>query len=64
MVAIGNFFFKYRNLLFPVFGASIFIPSPPLFTEEMFGPDYYCHPIVLGFAIAIIGQGFRALNTS
>ena len=62
MVAIGNFFFKYRNLLFPVFGASIFIPSPPLFTEEVFGPNYFAIPVVLGIVIAIIGQGFRAMT--
>ena len=62
MVAIGNFFFKYRNLLFPVFGASIFIPSPPLFREEIFGVHYYWYPIIIGFLIAIIGQGFRAMT--
>jgi protein-S-isoprenylcysteine O-methyltransferase Ste14 len=62
MVAIGNFFFKYRNLLFPVFGASIFIPSPPLFKEQVFGDHYYWYPIFLGFLIAIIGQGFRAMT--
>jgi protein-S-isoprenylcysteine O-methyltransferase Ste14 len=62
MVSIGNFFFKYRNLLFPVFGASIFIPSPALFTPEVFGDNYFTFPVVLGVLIAIIGQGFRAMT--
>lgn len=62
MVSIGNFFFKYRNLLFPVFGISIFIPSPPLFPSAVFGPDYFTYPVVLGFLIAILGQGFRAMT--
>jgi protein-S-isoprenylcysteine O-methyltransferase Ste14 len=62
MVSIGNFFFKYRNLLFPIFGISIFIPSPPLFTPSVFGPNYFVWPVVVGFLIAIVGQGFRAMT--
>ncbi|HEY0653753.1 MAG TPA: isoprenylcysteine carboxylmethyltransferase family protein [Chryseosolibacter sp.] len=62
MVSIGNFFFKYRNLLFPIFGISIFIPSPSLFTPDVFGPNYYAWPVTLGFLIAIIGQAFRAMT--
>jgi protein-S-isoprenylcysteine O-methyltransferase Ste14 len=62
MVSIGNFFFKYRNLLFPIFGISIFIPSPPLFTSAVFGPNYFSYPVILGFLVAIIGQGFRAMT--
>jgi protein-S-isoprenylcysteine O-methyltransferase Ste14 len=62
MVSIGNFFFKYRNLLFPIFGISIFIPSPPLFTAELFGPNYFTWPVLLGFLIALLGQGFRAMT--
>jgi protein-S-isoprenylcysteine O-methyltransferase Ste14 len=62
MVSIGNFFFKYRNLLFPIFGISIFIPSPPLFTAEGFGPNYFAWPVLLGFLMVILGQGFRAMT--
>lgn len=61
MVAIGNFFFKYRNLLFPIIVFLIvFIPSPSLFTESIFGPTYYLLPMILGIAIALFGQVVRA----
>jgi len=60
MIAIGNFFFKYRNLLFPIFALSIFIPSPPLFTSSVFGDHYYLIPFIAGLIIAIAGQVIRA----
>lgn len=62
MIAIGNFFFKYRNLIFPIFGLLIFIPSPPLFSESVFGPDFYAIPMISGLFIAITGQVIRALT--
>jgi protein-S-isoprenylcysteine O-methyltransferase Ste14 len=62
MIAIGNFFFKYRNLLFPIFALSIFLPSPQLFSERAFGEDYYFLPLVLGLLIAFSGQLIRALT--
>lgn len=62
MIAIGNFFFKYRNLIFPIFGLSIFIPSPDLFTESVFGPSNDTIALVAGFIIAISGQLIRALT--
>src|SRR5436190_6779835 len=62
MVKIGNFFFKYRNLVFPIFGLAIFIPSPPVFSERVFGPDYYAIPMMLGIPIALLGQLIRALT--
>lgn len=60
MIRIGNFFFTYRNLVFPIFALSIFIPSPKLFTPETFGPNYYSIPMILGLVIAISGQVIRA----
>jgi protein-S-isoprenylcysteine O-methyltransferase Ste14 len=63
MIAIGNFFFKYRNLLFPVIILLvIFIPSPPVFTEKVFGPTYYWIPVIAGIAIALFGQLIRAVT--
>ena len=56
MIAIGNFFFKYRNLLFPIFALSIFIPSPSLFSEKLFGENYHIIPLVAGLCIAILGS--------
>jgi protein-S-isoprenylcysteine O-methyltransferase Ste14 len=60
MIAIGNFFFKYRNLLFPIFALSIFIPSPELFTSDVFGPHYYSIPMIIGLLVAGGGQVIRA----
>lgn len=52
MVEIGNFFFRYRNILFPFFYAMLFVPSP-LLTDN--------YPIVLyaGLAITILGEAIR-----
>lgn len=62
MIAIGTFFFKYRNLIFPVFGLLIFMPSPPLFSERLLGPNYYVILMVAGLIVAISGQFIRALT--
>jgi len=59
MVPIGNFFFKYRNWIFIIFYAALFIPSPPLFSAERFGENYYWIPIILGLIITIKGQLIR-----
>ncbi len=60
MISIGNFFFKYRNFLFPIFALTIFIPSPILFQEGIFGSNYYMIPLILGLTIAFSGQVIRA----
>ena len=52
MVAIGNFFFHYRNVLLPLFFLAIFIPSPPLLENPTLA-------LMLGLSIAIIGQLIR-----
>lgn len=62
MVAIGNFFFKYRNWIFILFYGALFIPSWPLFSPEKFGPNYYLWPIVLGLLITCLGQLIRGLT--
>lgn len=59
MIAIGNFFFRYRNWLFIILYLLLFLPSPPLFGEQRFGPDYYWWPIVIGLLITISGQLIR-----
>ncbi len=59
MISIGRFFFKYRNWLFIVLYAALFVPSPPLFSEATFGPTYYYIPIVLGLFITVTGQLIR-----
>lgn len=59
MVKVGNFFFKYRNWIFILFYAALFIPSWPLFPESTFGPNYYVWPIVIGLVITVSGQMIR-----
>ncbi|MFO1512332.1 MAG: isoprenylcysteine carboxylmethyltransferase family protein [Verrucomicrobiota bacterium] len=55
MVRIGNFLFRYRNGLFPVFLALLFVPSPKLFAEDLLA-------IGLGLAVALLGQLIRAIT--
>jgi len=59
MIKIGNFFFKYRNILFIFLYLLLFIPSPDLFSSELFGPRYWHWPIIVGLLITISGQAIR-----
>jgi len=34
LVRFGNWFFRYRNIIFPVFYSALFIPSPAIFGEK------------------------------
>jgi protein-S-isoprenylcysteine O-methyltransferase Ste14 len=62
MVEIGNFFFKYRNWIFILFYAALFIPSWSLFSSKRFGENYYLWPIIIGLIITITGQLVRGLT--
>lgn len=59
MIKIGNFFFRYRNWLFIILYLLLFLPSPPLFSESVFGAGYYWWPIIIGLVITISGQAIR-----
>ena len=59
MIQIGNFFFKYRNLLFILLYLALFIPSPPIFSPEVFGDYYFLWPIIIGLIVTISGQLIR-----
>ncbi|MBO9570774.1 MAG: isoprenylcysteine carboxylmethyltransferase family protein [Chitinophagaceae bacterium] len=59
MISIGNFFFKYRNILFIVLYLALFIPSEQLFTEDQFGDNYFWWPLIIGLIITITGQLIR-----
>ena len=59
MIQLGNFFFRYRNLLFIVLYLLLFIPSPPIFTTEAWGENYWFWPVLIGLAITISGQLLR-----
>ena len=55
MVKIGNFFFHYRNMLFPVFYAAMFIPSPPITAA-------YYKAAIIGGIIALAGELTRMMT--
>ncbi|HEY2728086.1 MAG TPA: isoprenylcysteine carboxylmethyltransferase family protein [Parafilimonas sp.] len=60
MVQIGNFFFKYRNWLFIIFYALLFVPHvPQLFTPKNSGENYYWYPVIIGLITTILGQAIR-----
>lgn len=56
MIDIGNFFFRYRNILFIFLYMLLFIPSPALFSQEVFGDRYWLWPIAVGLFVTITGQ--------
>jgi protein-S-isoprenylcysteine O-methyltransferase Ste14 len=62
MIGIGNFFFKYRNYLFIFLYIALFIPSPDLFTPEVFGEQYYFWPITIGLIVTVTGQLIRGAS--
>jgi protein-S-isoprenylcysteine O-methyltransferase Ste14 len=59
MIQIGNFFFKYRNLLFILLYGLLFLPSPELFTENVFQADYKIWPLFIGLFVTVLGQAIR-----
>ncbi|MBB2145109.1 isoprenylcysteine carboxylmethyltransferase family protein [Pedobacter sp. LMG 31464] len=61
MIAIGNFFFKYRNFLFIFLYLALFIPSPQIFKESTLGKNYYLYPLIIGLFITIVGQLIRGV---
>ncbi|WP_138483822.1 methyltransferase family protein [Dyadobacter bucti] len=62
MIAIGNFFFKYRNNLFIFLYLLLFVPSPMIFTAEQFGENYYLWPVILGLLITFSGEIIRGIT--
>lgn len=59
MVKIGNFFFRYRNIIFILFYGALFLPGPALFTESFFGAHFFWWPILAGLLITVTGQMIR-----
>jgi protein-S-isoprenylcysteine O-methyltransferase Ste14 len=55
MIPIGNFLFRFRNGLFPLFYLLLFVPAPPLFAD-------YRLAALLGLAVALLGQSLRAIT--
>ena len=52
MVQLGDFFFRYRNGVFPVFYALMFAPGPWVFADWRVA-------VVVGLAVTLLGQGVR-----
>jgi protein-S-isoprenylcysteine O-methyltransferase Ste14 len=59
MISIGNFFFRYRNILFLFLYLALFIPSPQIFSPEGFGVNYFLWPVIFGLLITVSGQLIR-----
>ncbi len=55
MVRIGNFFFRTRNYLFPVFYLFLFLPFPRI-------SDNYTRIFFIGLVVAVVGQLIRMLT--
>lgn len=62
MIAIGNFFFKYRNQLFIFLYALLLVPSPELLTESTFGSGYWKIALWVGLFITTLGVVIRGLT--
>lgn len=56
MVKLGNFFFHYRNFLFPVFYLLMFIPYVPRVTDNYFAMMW------TGLVVLIAGQTIRLVT--
>jgi protein-S-isoprenylcysteine O-methyltransferase Ste14 len=52
MIKLGDFFFKYRNWLFPVFYALMFLPGPRIMADWQMA-------VSIGLVIAFLGQAVR-----
>lgn len=55
MITIGNFFFRYRNGVFPVIGVLLFVGGPTLFASDSLAAS-------LGFAAALAGMALRCIT--
>jgi len=55
MISIGNFFFRYRNAVFPVIGVLLFVGGPTLFGSDQLA-------VALGFAVALAGMALRCIT--
>ena len=55
LVGLGNFFFRYRNLLVPLAFALVLLPGPRIFDDPYL-------PLIAGAGIALLGQIVRAMT--
>ena len=55
MVKLGNFLFRNRNGIFPIFYLMLFVPSRQVFTNPVTA-------MIIGFSVTIIGQLIRIIT--
>src|SRR6478609_3933179 len=55
MVKLGNFLFRNRNGIFPLFYLMLFVPSWEVFTNPVTA-------MIIGFSVTIIGQLIRIIT--
>lgn len=55
MVKLGNFLFRNRNGIFPLFYLMLFVPSWEVFTDPVTA-------MIIGFSVTIIGQLIRIIT--
>ena len=55
MVKLGNFLFRNRNGIFPLFYLMLFVPSREVFTNPVTA-------MIIGFSVTIIGQLIRVMT--
>ncbi len=53
MISLGNFFFKYRNALFPLAIVLLLVPSPSVFSDWRIAA-------AIGIGLVLVGQLIRA----
>jgi len=55
LVKLGNFLFRNRNGIFPLFYLMLFVPSPEVFSNPVVA-------MIIGFSVTIIGQLVRVVT--
>ena len=55
MIKLGNFLFRNRNGIFPIFYLMLFVPSREVFTNPVTA-------MIIGFSVTIIGQLIRIIT--
>ena len=55
MVKLGNFLFRNRNGLFPIFYLMLFVPSPEVFDNPVTA-------MIIGFSVTLVGQIIRVVT--
>jgi protein-S-isoprenylcysteine O-methyltransferase Ste14 len=55
IINLGNWFFRYRNFIFPLFYAALFLPSPAIFSSSQW-------PFIAGTILISLGIVIRCIT--